>query len=131
MSSVSEASVLLRQLAEPRLGGDLAKVAIDRAAKRAGLSYWRAFDIWYGKARRLEPYEADAITDALAEKNREDVRNELHDLRLRLARMEARLATQDPDFHRVSIDALREGAGLGGRRSASGGGMGGASGAKA
>ncbi len=97
----------LHELAEPRPGGDKTKRAIERAAKRAGLSYWRAFDIWYGKARRIEPYEADAIAEALDKKNREAARNELRDLQLRIARLEARLTQTDPDFHRASIDVLR------------------------
>lgn len=55
----------LRQLAEPLHFGDRTKYAIDRAAKRAGLSYWRAFDIWYGKARRIEVHEVQGINAAL------------------------------------------------------------------
>jgi hypothetical protein len=59
-------SALLKQLAEPLQFGDRTKYAIDRAARRAGLSYWRAFDIWYGKARRIETHEAESIETALA-----------------------------------------------------------------
>lgn len=59
-------SASLRRLAEPLQFGDRTKYAIDRAAKRAGLSYWRAFDIWYGKARRIEEHEAQNIETALA-----------------------------------------------------------------
>jgi hypothetical protein len=73
---------------------------IDRAARRAGLSYWRAFDIWYGKARRIEQAERASIAEALEHKRKEATRNELHELRLRLARLEAILAGKDPDFHR-------------------------------
>src|SRR5947209_14578977 len=39
--------------------------AIDRAARAAGLSYWRAFDIWYGKARRIDAHEAAQINEAI------------------------------------------------------------------
>lgn len=101
----------LKELAEPRPGGDRTKQAIDRAARRAGLSYWRTFDLWYGKARRIEPFEIDAITDALQRKRKEATRNELHELRTRLARLESLLAQTDPDFHRPTIDRLRESAG--------------------
>ena len=54
---MTDARAALHELAEPWSRGDRVKVAIDRAARRAGLAYWRAFDIWYGKARRIEPHE--------------------------------------------------------------------------
>lgn len=100
----------LMELAEPWERGDRVKAAIERAARRCGLSYWRAFDIWYGKARRIEPEERAAISDALEKKRNEATRNELHDLRLRLARLEARLVQSDPDFSRSGTPAA--GAGL-------------------
>jgi hypothetical protein len=96
----------LQELADPRPRGDKIKTAIQRAARRAGLSYWRAFDLWYGKARRIEQYECDAIADAVAAKRDQEARNELHDLRLRLARLETLLVQTDPDFHRPVLDAL-------------------------
>ena len=105
----------LRELAEPWTVGDRVKAAIDRAARRSGLSYWRAFDIWYGKARRIEPYEIDAIEDALVKRRKEVTRNELHDLRTRLARLEALLVQTDEEFHRPDLDRLRSpDGGLGG-----------------
>ena len=97
----------LRELAEPWFGGERVKRAIDRAARRAGLSYWRAFDIWYGKARRIEQFEYDAIADALDKKRKEALRNELHELRTRLARLESLLVATDPDFHRADADLVR------------------------
>jgi hypothetical protein len=90
----------VRELAEPWSRGDRVKVAIDRAARRAGLSYWRAFDIWYGKARRIEPSERARIAEALEHKRKEATRNELHELRLRIVRIEAVLACKDQDFRR-------------------------------
>lgn len=93
----------LRELALPLTKG---KTAIDRASKQAGLSYWRSFDIWYRKARRIEPFEVDAIERAIQQKRREAARNELHELRTRLVRLESLLARGDADFHRPSIDAL-------------------------
>lgn len=105
----------LKELANPRPGGDPTKSAINRAAKRAGLTYWRAFDIWYGKARRIEQHEVDALADALEKKRKEAERNEIHEIRTRLARLEARLSQQDSEFHRPTIDVLGEQiAGLGG-----------------
>jgi predicted phage-related endonuclease len=111
----SEVTAALRELADPWSRGDRVKVAIDRAARRAGLSYWRAFDIWYGKARRIEPHETDAIQDALTKRRKEVTRNEVHDLRTRLARLESLLVQTDEEFHRPVLDRLRSpDGGLGG-----------------
>jgi hypothetical protein len=105
----------LRELSEPWSRGDRVKAAIQRAGHRAGLAYWRAFDIWYGKARRIEPHEVDAIEDALIKRRKEVTRNELHDLRTRLARLEALLVQTDEEFHRPDLDRLRSpDGGLGG-----------------
>lgn len=102
-----EAAEALKQLSEPWPSGERTKVAIARAAKLAGLTYWRAFDIWYRKARRIEDFEAKAIAKALQLKNAKDARDELSDLRLRLMRLESRLVQTDPDFHRPTIDIVR------------------------
>lgn len=114
---MSDAAVAgLKELAEPWPSGSKVKEAIERAAKRvliphAGkverLSYWRAFDIWYRKARRIEQYEVDAIAEAIEKKRREAARNEFHELRTRLARLEAMFVQSDPDFHRENIDLVR------------------------
>ena len=96
----------LRQLAEPVERGEKIEVVIDRAAGLAGLDYWRAFNIWYGKARRIEQHETDAIADALHKKNRQDVRHELHELTTRIALLESRLRQADPDFYEPDIDRL-------------------------
>lgn len=58
------ASDALRGLANPKYG-EKHKTLIQRAADLAGLSYWRAFDIWYRKARRLEISEREAIVAAM------------------------------------------------------------------
>lgn len=83
------------------------KAAINRAAKLSGLDYWRVFDIWYRKARRIEDSEAKAIAEALQRKNAKDARNELSELRLRLTRLESLLVQTDPDFHRATVDLVR------------------------
>lgn len=102
----------LRELVDYVKGYGFTADKINDATRLTGLPHSRVFDIWYGRARRIEQYETDAITDALAKKRREATRNELRDLQNRIARMEARLATTDPDFHRPSIDGLREGSGV-------------------
>ena len=104
---MNDAASSLRELAEPWVGGEKIKIVIDRAARRAGLAYWRAYDIWYGKARRIEPFERDAINDAVDRKRREATRNELHELRFRLEKLESLLVRSDPEFHRADVDAVR------------------------
>lgn len=94
----------LRELSEPWAPGDRVKTAIMRAARHSGLSYWRAFDIWYGKARRVEPHEIELISSAVEKKRTREAANELQELRLRLTRLEARLSQTDEDFHRPTID---------------------------
>ena len=96
----------LKELAEPRPGGELVKTAINRAARLCRLPYWRCFDLWYGKARRVEPAEITAIADALERKRELEASNELAELRRRLARLEARLLSTDEDFYRPHIDFL-------------------------
>ena len=55
----------LKALAPP-LGDDRVKARIARAARAVGLPYWRTFDLWYGKARRIDAREVDAIRTARA-----------------------------------------------------------------
>ena len=110
-----EAADGLRILVDWPRPGVKVKAAIADAAKLAKLEYWRAFDIWYRKARRIETYEAEQIEAALQRKNETEAKNEIRELRLRLDRLERLLASTDADFHRPSIDAAREQAGrLGG-----------------
>lgn len=109
---MSDVAAQLRELAEPWSGGERVKVVIDRAARRvrpflADFKFSRAYEIWYRRARRIEQFEIDAIAAALDKKQREAARNELHELRTAIARLEARLASIDPDFHRPVLDAAR------------------------
>lgn len=105
---MSDPTADLKALAEPRSVEENIKDAITRAAGAAKLSYWRAFDIWYGKARYVRDFEKEAIVSALIEKKRLETRNEVHDLRRRLEILESRLARVDADFHREEIGALRQ-----------------------
>lgn len=97
---------VLHEIAGYAPGVGYTKQAIGEAAKRTGIPYWRTFDIWYGKARRIEQHEIEAIDSALDKKRREVTRNELHSLKTRIALLEARLAQTDSEFHRETIDAL-------------------------
>ena len=106
---MSEASALLRTIAEPFEPGERIKEAIQRVARATQLSYWRTYDIYYEKARRIEETELNQIKEALRIKNEKAARNELHDLKFRIARLEAMLsASRDPDFHGPDIDFTRE-----------------------
>lgn len=68
---VLEASRGLRELALPIEPGDRIKAQIARAARRAGFTYWRAFDLWYGKARCVQAAEIEAIREARRSRARE------------------------------------------------------------
>ena len=104
---MSEASALLRALSEPWSSGERVKSALGRAADLAGLNYWRAFDIWYEKARRIEYTEMMKIKDALALKNRMEAQNEFAQLRHRLAVLEkGSLLRGDTDMDRPLPDAV-------------------------
>lgn len=105
MSIYAEA---LRELAEPRRGGDLVKAAIGRAARLAGLSYTRAFDVWYDKARRIDAEEAERIANAIQKKRDQEARNEFNDLRTRLLKLESRLAQTATDICGPAPDFLRK-----------------------
>jgi len=76
-------------------------LAIERAAKRAGLTYWRAFDIWYRKARRIDAHEAEQINEALRLKREKAAADEYQELKIRLAKLEASLLVHaNPHVHR-------------------------------
>jgi hypothetical protein len=93
---VTEVAEGLKALSEPRPSGDRIKTAISRAARRAGLSYWRAFDLWYGKARRIDAAELEAIRAANQKHSRRgaDASDELKQLRERISALEALVAAQ-------------------------------------
>lgn len=99
----------LKALSEPHLRDEKMVTIIERSARLAGLSYSRAYEIIYRRARRIEPAEIARISEALDLKNQRDARNELRELRLRLTRLEALLSISDPEFHRENLGALRDG----------------------
>lgn len=101
-----DASRMIQALAEPRIDGESKKQALERVARHLGFSYWRAFDIWYGKARRIEDHEYTALAEATHKKNSKDIRHELQDLRIRIARLESTLNSGDAEFHSPTLDAL-------------------------
>lgn len=103
-----EIAAQLRELAKPREHGEKGPVAIARVARLCSFEYWRTFDLWYVKARRVEEHERAAVAAALAKKQRKAARNEFSELKTRLAILESRLNQIDPDFHSPTIDQARE-----------------------
>jgi hypothetical protein len=109
-ATYSEALSGLRRLAEPRPAGDRVKSAIARAARRAGLTYWRAYDIWYGKARRIDADELSAIVAAGTAKKRE-ARDDLLNLAEDFSILAERVSRVDPEMAGPFADAMRDVAG--------------------
>jgi hypothetical protein len=105
---MSDVAAALQELAEPSRRGDRVKRAIARAAHLSGLSYWRTYDLWYRKARRVRDQEIAAITQALDKKSAGDVRHELSELRLSLEKLEARVSRADASFNRPTIDLVKQ-----------------------
>jgi hypothetical protein len=101
---MSDAASMLQELSLPWGPGERIKTIIDRAARLAHLKYSRTYEIWYRRARRIEPHEMQQITEALQAKKERAARNELHDLKLRLAKLEAALNAGHADFSRGDID---------------------------
>jgi hypothetical protein len=98
----------LKELSEPQMRGEKITTIIERCARIAGLSYSRAYEIYYRRARRIEPAEIARISDALQQKNARDARNELSELRLRLTRLESLLVLSDAEFHRENLGPVRD-----------------------
>ncbi len=102
----------LKLIAPPREGANI-KARIAAAARATGLSYWRAWDLWYGKARRIDAHEADTIRTARrrrAESDSHDLQAiavEMETLAERLAALGARGDRQQADRARDVAERLR------------------------
>lgn len=101
------ATQMLWELSEPKPPGEKVKATIRRVAKLAGLGYWRAFDIWYRKARRIEVGEANKIWGALRDKNERAAGIELEQLKLQIAVLEARLPKRNTNRSRPASNLDR------------------------
>lgn len=64
--SVAWAGAELRKLAGNRSPDDTIRTMVERAATKIGASYWRTFDLWYGRAHQLLAQEKDSIIAASA-----------------------------------------------------------------
>lgn len=68
------------------------------------LTHRRVETIWQGTARRIDGQEKDALRLAAIEEDRREAR----EIRARLAALDARLSTVDPEFHSPALAAYRE-----------------------
>lgn len=105
-TTVSQAQADLRKIAGELLPGEKIGVVIGRVASLVGLKYSRAFELWYGRSRRLESYEREQIREALARKELERLENDLHNWRISLAKMDAKVASLRADLNRPRLDLL-------------------------
>lgn len=96
----------LKELSEPHSREEKITVIIERSARLAGLKYSRCFEIWYGRARRIEPDEVARIGEALKQKQALETRNELQELRLRLTRLESILVLSDKEYSRENAGSF-------------------------
>jgi hypothetical protein len=101
------AAHMLRELAAPWNGGESVKCVIARVSKAIGMEFWRTSDLWYCKTRRVEDFEIEIMDRALTKKKDLEFANELSELRVRFARLEARLDKTDSEFFEPSIVAHR------------------------
>ncbi|WP_157091438.1 hypothetical protein [Methylobacterium nodulans] len=112
MTTVDQASQLLRELAEPRPVGDTVKAAITRAARAVSavlqepMSYGRAEDIWRREARRIDAAEMDAIRAAHARRAGE-LRTEVQKAAALAQRLERLVAQASPASSGEDLEQLR------------------------
>jgi hypothetical protein len=101
-NSVGSAMFMLREIGGP---GPV-KSAIFRAAKLTGLPHVRVWNIFYGKARRIEEHEFQQIQQAWGSAD-ERARRDLIELKSKIARLEARLAMADTRVRSPYINFYR------------------------
>jgi len=86
---------------------------IEQSARAVGISQTRAFDLWYGKARRVTTEEVAHIKAALRKTVRRGILNDIAEMRTRLDVLEARMDAGDADFYEPAVDVLRQAHGVG------------------
>lgn len=69
--------------------------------------YGRAEDIWREQVPGIWSTEMDAIRRAADERAAQEARNEFREITNRIARLEAAMGVQDPEFGGPHLDALR------------------------
>ena len=88
-----EMTAIVREAAEPSVLGEHIAAAIDRAARRLGLSYRRAKAYWYQETRLVPAHEADKLRRA----RRQMMRDRAARLNAELATLQLRLSALDGD----------------------------------
>lgn len=105
MTAAVEARQLITAIAGPSTIGGGVKEALTRVARKTGLGHRRVRGIWNGEARAIRAEELDALRRAAKPKAET---NALQDFASRLAAVEARLTSIDPEFHSGQIAELRD-----------------------
>lgn len=106
MSASVEASRLIQSLVGEVKPGTKVKTLIHRAAHILGWSDSRAFDVWYGKARRIDAEEMDALRQAAQLKGRDDAgRSEHKELLEHIREIKERLVQIEQELGRAQADA--------------------------
>lgn len=120
ISMLSQASIMLREIAEPRPIGDTIKSAITRAARAVSahasepMTYARAENVWRGEARRIDAAEMDAIR-AAHEARQRTLRSEIQQAQALASQLEGLAAsivapsagTPDGEIRAASVDLRR------------------------
>lgn len=101
-----ELAELMRKAAEPAVPGELVVHAINRAARRLGITRRAAKGFWYTERRQVPSDLMDRARAIAAEPIVQRGQDEFRALADRIARLEAALRVSDPDFHSDQIDAL-------------------------
>jgi len=107
MNAAVEARSLIEEIAGPQVVGGKIKAALDRVARKTGLSHRRVRGLWNGEARAILAGEMDALRRVARKREEAAARDELSELRARMSRLETILAASLPDMAREEIDRLR------------------------
>lgn len=109
MNATAEASILVRQIAEPRPVGDSVKAAMGRAHRALrGWTFNRVRDVWHADHRiKISADEMAQLRAAVHAAKEESRDPEIAELRARIAYTEERLQRIDPSFFAPTLKAIR------------------------
>lgn len=77
-------------------------------AKPYEWSFNRVFYVFKGKAKRIDSHEMEHLLSLKRAREAKDTNDGINELRARLSRLEASLAVADEEYHRPTIDGLRQ-----------------------
>ncbi|WP_425087794.1 hypothetical protein [Stappia sp.] len=107
MTTAMEMQEHIRKIGWPSYPDEQVVFRIERAARKLGVSIRRARSYWYGEPATIPADHMDKARRLSRVPVEEKARNEFAELQTRIARLEAALSVQDPEFHGPEIDALR------------------------